>query len=115
MKRGVKTLIAGVYFAVISVITATAALADNDIDIIGQVKVITPRSIKVDSIGIEYTVIITPITDITAEYKSGPFEYHRRIPLSDIKIGEWIKIDAVKQGEAPNFTYIADEMEVSRF
>lgn len=113
MKKNIKTLLAGLCLATTSLM-ATPALADFDVDIIGQVTAVTPSSITVDNMGTPVTVTVTPMTDIEAEYKSGPFDYDRRIALSDIKVGEWVKIDAIPQGTPPNVKYVAEDIDVRR-
>lgn len=107
MKKSLKTLLAGICMAV-----STTAMADYDI--IGQVKAITPSSITVDSMGTSITVGVTPMTKVEAEYHTGPFDYDMHIALSDIKVGEWVKIDAIPQGMPPNTQYIAEDIEVRR-
>ena len=111
MQRFLKNIFAGLCFATATTIT-TPALADYDI--VGQVKAITPSSITVDTMGTPVTIMVTPMTDIEAEYKSGPFDYDRRISLSDIKVGEWVKIDAIPQGMPTNIKYVAEDIEVRR-
>lgn len=113
MKKFFKNIFAGFCLATATTL-ATPALADFDVDIIGQVKAVTPSSITVDNMGTPVTVMVTPMTDIEAEYKTGPFDYDRRIPLSDIKVGEWVKIDAIPQGMPPNTKYVAEDIEVRR-
>lgn len=113
MQKFLKNIFVGLCFATTATI-ATPALADFDVDIIGQVTAVTPSSITVDNMGTPVTVTVTPMTDIEAEYKSGPFDYDRRIALSDIKVGEWVKIDAIPQGTPPNVKYVAEDIDVRR-
>lgn len=101
MQKNLKNLLAGFCLAIIS----TSALADNDIDIAGRVTAVRKNSISINGTAIS----VTPYTKIEAEYRRG--DYDRRIPLSNIRVGEWAKVEAIPQGRN---RYIAKDIEVKR-
>ena len=89
---------------------ASPALADIDFDVIGQVTAIEATTITIDRLGQPMTMLVTPITKIEVE-RRGLMEYDYLIPLSEIKVGEWIKAEVLPQG---NNQFIAKEIEVVR-
>lgn len=110
MKRTLKNLLAGFCLAVTSVAVTTPALADDDFDIYGRVKSKTSNSIVVNSNGRTIKVQVTPMTKIEAEYHRGGDDYDRRISLSNIRVGEPVKIEAYRRGNQ----YVAEDIEVRR-
>ncbi len=91
-------------------IAAPALAADFDFDVIGPVTAVEATTLTIDRMGQPFTMLVTPITKIEVE-RQGLVEYDYRIPLSDIKVGEWIKAEVLPQG---NNQFIAKEIEVTR-
>ena len=101
-----KSLVAFLGAAVLS----APALADFDFDVIGPVTSLTETTMTIDRMGQPMTMLVTPITKIQVE-RRGLMEYDYLIPLSEIKVGEWVKAEVLPQG---NNQFIAKEIEVVR-
>lgn len=89
---------------------AAPAWADFDFDVIGQVKAVTSNTITIDKMGQPMTINVTPITKIEVE-KRGLMEYDYPIPLSEVKVGDWAKIEVIPQGQNQ---FTAKDIEIVR-
>lgn len=86
------------------------ALADIDFDVMGQIKEVTNDSVTIDKMGQPMKIMVTPITKIEVE-RRGLVEYDYNISLSDVKVGEWAKIEVIPQGQNQ---FMAKEIEIVR-
>lgn len=93
-----------------SAVLSAPAFADADFDVIGQVTHVQATVLTIDRMGEPMSMLVTPITKIEVE-RRGLVDYDYRIPLSEIKVGEWVKAEVLPQG---NNQFIAKEIEVVR-
>lgn len=97
-------------------VVSPAAADDDDynrVRIIGQVTQINPAAgtLSLQSNGAVTTIAVTPFTDIELETQTGPFDYDRHIPLSEVKVGDWAKVKARPNGQGG---LAADDIDIRR-
>lgn len=114
--KNLKTLFAGICVAIASISASTSVLAQN---FDGRVRAIRPNLIVVDHDRRTTNIRVDSRTRITADYRNNKHFDHRggrhdnrdkRISLSNIRSGEWVRVNADRRGR----DYVANHIEVRR-